>query len=358
MKTNLLKTLLSFITLFGSPVGIFSQGNCYPDQTPQYWKIDESLYGSRLLSACSPAAYYNCHGFAMSYVEIPQSQDCQKPSWINSVASPYLCPNPYGRPAALVYQNSAKYIQVCLESDASIVYYQFLTADHSAVKTVTNGQIKYISKYDYNGPLVAHNLMGSVYHLKGQDIGIPVQFWAYAGSISGNTNINGIIPVTFNVNNIQNINYYWSILSGYSNIYISSSATQYSATLVPTHSGTAVLQLNISSGCSGPPKTQQITLNIATNICLEGVYDNAGIYNQNLNTVNRVSVGGVAIRVSCPNSTLITWEKTSGNVNGYFPTTGPSASFNMTAGGSISLLLTAKNGSTTIGTRSITFYNY
>lgn len=353
MKKHILGLSMVLVILLSLNQLTFSQGYCYPDQSPTYWKIDESLYGSKLLSGCSPSAYYNCHGFIMSYFETP----CSEPRWIQPVSTPYLCPNSFGNKSSGDWQNSGKYVQVCSESDANVAYYQFIQGDHAAVKDIIpGGPIKYISKYNYDGPLVGHNLTGSWYHLTGQDIGIPIQYWAFAGSIDGNPNIVGTSAVTFDVNNIPNVNYFWSILSGYSNINITSSATQSSVTLSPTHSGTAVLQVSLSSSC-GTVKTQQISLNITTNICLEGVYDNAGIYNQNLNTVNRVSVGGVAIRVTCPNSTTVVWQKTSGNINGYFPN-GYSNSFNMTSKGTITLLLTAKNGSTTIGTRSITFYNY
>lgn len=334
----------------------YGQGSCYVDQSNGYWKIGETQYGSIKLSGCSPSAYYNCHGFMMSFFEVPESAGCPKPSWTNSVATPYLCPNSFGRESSLTWQNSGRYIHVCLEADGQIAYYQFIQGDHSAVKTVNNGQIKYMSKYSYDGPLVAHNLMGSWYHLTGQDNGTPVQFWSYLGPIKGNATIIGVNPIKFKVNPIQNVNYYWSILGSYANIYISTGANQNEVTLVPTHSGTAVLHLDVSSGCDSGEE-QEITLNITTNICLEGSYDNAGIYLQNLNTTNRVSVGGVFIRVSCPNSTTIDWQKTSGNINGYFPP-GSTASFQMTSGGSITLLITAKNGSTTVGTRSVTFYNY
>jgi hypothetical protein len=67
--------------------------------------------------------------------------------------------------------------------------------------------------------------------------------------------------------------------------------------------------------------------------------------------------GEVYITVTCPNATTFTWQKTSGNINGYFPP-GPTASFNMTSGGSISFLITAKNGSVTLATRNVAFYNY
>ena len=292
----------------------------------------------------------------MSYFEIPQSGSCDKPHWTHSVATPYLCPNAIGVVSEGTWQGSGRYVQVCSETDADLVSYHFtISGDHSAVKEIVNGQTKYISKYNYNGPLVEHNLHTSFYELRGEGSGSP-QFWSYVGFINGNHTITGTNPVSFNVNNIATVNYSWTVLSGYDHIYISSGAYQSNVTLVPTHSGQAVLKLNVSSSC-GSVRSQQITLNITTNICLEGIYDNNGIYNQNLNTTNNVSTGGVYITVTCPNSTTVIWQKTSGNINGYFPP-GYTNSFNMTSGGSISFLLTAKNGSTTISTRNVSFYNY
>lgn len=166
----------------------------------------------------------------------------------------------------------------------------------------------------------------------------------------------GLNSTTFSANNISGVTYSWSIASGYSNIYISSGATQSTVTLTPTHSGTAVLQLSISSAC-GAVRTQQITLNIQTNVCLEGTFTNAGSGNQNLYTTNSILVGSVNATVTCPNATSFTWQKTSGNINSFY-TSGANVSFTMTSGGSISFLVTAKNGSNTLATRNIAFYNY
>ncbi|MCD6564448.1 MAG: hypothetical protein J7K53_00740 [Bacteroidales bacterium] len=357
MKNNLSKFLSIFIITLSCNNIAVSQGYCYPDQSDTYWKISESLYGSKKLSGCAVNAYYNCHGFMMSYFE---DTGCSKPGWNNPVATPYTCPSD-GITFDTEWKNSGRYVRVCAESVANIAYYHFPNEDtHSAVKEIIpGGAIKYISKYGSDGPLVAHNLTGSWYHLSGQFniADITRQFWSYVGYIQGSTTITGTSPVTFSVNNISTVIYSWSIVSGCSNIVVSSGGNQSTVTLAPAYSGTSVLQLNISSAC-GSVKTQQIILNITTtDVCLEGTYDNAGIYNQNLNTTNHVSVGGVFIRVSCPNSTSITWQKTSGNINGYFPP-GSTTSFDMTSGGSISFLVTAKNGSTTLATRNITFYNY
>jgi hypothetical protein len=357
MKNAKLKIVLSLflVLLFNS--SILSQGSCWPDQSDGYWKINEALYGSKKLSACDINAYYNCHGFMMSYFE---DSPCSKPGWTNPVPAPYTCPNSHGVLSSTVWQNSGRYVQVGSESNAKLVYYVFPDlSDHSAVKeTIPGGQIRYISKYNYDGPLVEHKIDSSWYHLSGQynPANITRQFWTYVGYISGSTNIVGTNPVNYSVDNNATVNYSWSITSGYQNIYISSSPYQNNVTLAPTHSGTAVLQLIMTSTCSSTPRTQQISLNITTNVCLEGSYDHGGVYYINLNTVNHVTTGGVYIRVSCPNSTTVTWQKTSGNIDGYFPN-GYTASFNMTSGGSITLLLTAKNGSTTLATRSITFYN-
>jgi hypothetical protein len=319
-----------------------------------FWMINESQYGSKKLSDCNANASYNCHGFVMSYFE----GGCTQPSWYNPVSAPYTCPNTFGKKYDTDWQNSGKYVRVCSEINANIAYYHLANSDtHSAVKEILfDHSFKYISKYGCNGPLVAHNLNGSFYHLvvpSQINTSYPTEFWTYIGPITGNPNIAGTAPVTFGVIDSTGINYSWAITNGNSKIYVYSGGNQAIVTLIPVHTGSATLQLSVSSSC-GSVKTQQINLNV--NICLDGTYDNAGIYNQVLNTVNHVSTGGVAIRVSCSNATTITWQKTSGNINGYFPD-GQSVSFNMTSGGSISLLITAKNGSTTIGSRTVTFYN-
>ena len=329
--------------------------NCDPNHDDTYWKINEALYGSKKLSGCDPNAKYNCHGFVISYFE----NSCNQPSWYNQVGTPYTCPNVAGKKYDSDYQNSGKYVKVCTESSANIAFYHLTDGDtHSSVKETLHDGVtfKYISKYGCDGPLVEHNLTGSFYHLiqpSKIDTSYPTEFWSYIGPINGNPTINGTSPVTFSVIDNSAINYSWSITSGSSNIIVYSGSNQAIVTLVPVHTGSAGLQLNVSSAC-GSVKTQQINLNIS--ICLDGTYDNAGIYNRILNTVNHVSTGGVMIRVSCTGSTTITWEKTSGNINGYFPD-GPTASFNMTQGGSISLLIKAKNGSTVINSRTVTFYN-
>jgi len=354
MKIYILLLISMFVLL--APCITFSQpANCDPNHTDTYWKISETLYGSRKLSNCHPDAYYNCHGFVRSYFE----NGCTAPGWAKTpVAAPYECPEQQGFIEA-TFKNSGKYVQVCSETNANIAYYQFIQGDHSAVKEISgNGTIKYLSKYSSNGPLVAHNLTGSWYHIPDQNLvpPKPIQFWSYIGSITGNSNISGISPKTFSVTNIAGVTYSWSIISGYSNIYISSASNQNTVTLTSTHSGTAVLQLSISSAC-GSVNTQQITLNIQTNVCLEGTFTNAGGGSQNLYTTNSILVGSVNATVTCPNATSFTWQKTSGTINSFF-TSGANVSFSMTSGGSISFLVTAKNGSTTLATRNIAFYNY
>lgn len=318
MKKYLLRFILLSILL--KPSLIFSQA-CYSDQSDIYWKISDSLYGSKRLSNCDSLAYYNCHGFVMSYFE----NGCTAPGWTKpTVSAPYMCPTAQGNKPIPEFQNNGKYVRVCSEANANIAYYQFVgtTGDQSAVKEVTAGGsiTKYLSKYGTDGPLVAHNLTGSWYHLTGKDNTppTPIQFWAYVGTISGNPNVVGVNPVTFSAINIPTVNYSWSIVSGSSNIYISSGATQSTVTLTPTHSGTAILQLSISSAC-GAVKTQQITLNVQTNVCLEGTFTNAGSGNQNLYTTNNILVGSVNATVTCPNATSFIWQRTSGSINGKEP---------------------------------------
>lgn len=246
-------------------------------------------------------------------------------------------------------------MQVCNTSQCDVVTYDVggSVGTHSAVKVNFGGNIKYMSKYGRDGPLVVHNLNGSWYHyvytvsLDG--------YWAYMG-ISGSPNITGTGNVAFSVNNVSGVTYAWSIISGGSNIYISSASNQNTVTLTPLHSGTAVLKLITDSSC-GSPRTQTINLDIDTQICLEGTYTNAGNGPYNLNTGNSVSTGSVMTTVTCPNATSYIWQRTSGSLSYY--ASGPDMSFTMTSGSSISFLITAKNSSNqVIGTRNVAYYNY
>jgi hypothetical protein len=275
------------------------------------------------------------------------------------IPAPYTCPNVKGVQSNDSYQSGVKYVKVCTESAGEIIYYDFagIAGGHSSVKQFIpgTGTIKYLSKYGSDGPLVGHDRDGSVYHLKGaQDLN--PDYWVYIGQLQGNTSISGTTPVSFSVVNKPEVNYSWSIVSGGSNIYISSASNQATVSLKPTHSGTAVLRFTVGSNCA-TSKSKDYSLNIQTNICLEGSYSNNGSNNINLNTVNSVAVGGISASVTCPNATSFTWQKTSGNINGWFPP-GSSVAFTMTSGGSISFLVTARDGSTTLATRNVTFYNY
>lgn len=140
MEKYFLHFILLLILL--KPSIIFSQG-CYSDQSDLYWKISESLYGSKRLSDCHALAYYNCHGFATSYFE----NGCTAPSWTSGqIPAPYTCPNAKGVTSASAFRSSGKYVQVCSEVTANIAYYQFIQGDHSAVKeSLGNGVIKYLS---------------------------------------------------------------------------------------------------------------------------------------------------------------------------------------------------------------------
>lgn len=339
------KFSLTFALIFVLSVSAFSQ-SCYPDQSDTYWRIG-SPYSSFKVSDCSP--YYNCHGFAISYFE----GTCQ-PLPYSYITPAYECPRYQGGVnSASAYQTGGKYVQVCSETNADIAYYIAPPDDHSAVKVASN---RYISKYGSDGPLVSHNLNESWYHYDNNGINrvTSTTFWAYVGGINGTTNIVGTNQVTFSVLNKSGVTYCWSIANGNSNISIYSGTNQSSVTLTPIHSGTATLQLDISSSC-GSVKTQQINLSIQTNVCLEGTYSISGTA-YNLNTVNSVPVGSVEATVTCPNATSFTWQKTGGNIPAY--TSDAFVSFTMPSGGSISFSVTAKNGSTIIATRSVTFYNY
>lgn len=205
-KPIMIKKLFFISLLFLISVACFSQAGCYSDQSDYFWKISEPLYGSKRLSNCNTGAYYNCHGFVMSYFE----DNCTAPSWTSgSVPAPYTCPNIQGVKSANDYQNSGKYVQVCTESEANVAFYQLNSGDHSAVRQVVGGSVvKYLSKYGTDGPLVAHNLNQSFYHLGGQVIGSP-KFWSFVGGIIGSPNIAGTTPVSFSVLNKPGVTYSW-----------------------------------------------------------------------------------------------------------------------------------------------------
>jgi hypothetical protein len=348
MKNKLLTFFLFLvIVLFFSNVS-YSQ-SCCPTPSPSNYCIFEDCGARRLMNP--EGNNFNCHQFVRMYIE----GNC-RPSWAN----PFV-PSSCSLDPLLIadYSTTGYYVQVCDESVANVARYQVrrngnLTTDHSQVKDVSQPG-KYISKYDYSGPLVGHVLDKSYYRFfdpGGVDI-----FYSYLGKFVGNNPIQSC-PVYFSVNNIPTVKYSWSIVNdGTANVLISSATDSYSVKLTPIKNGTDVLKLE--TWCLGVNvvSTQLLTLQVSLATSLNGSYDNAGINNQCLNTVNRVSTGTVIIRVNCPGAQTYTWQKTSGNINGYFPN-GPTATFNMTSGGSISFLVTAKNsGGGTIATRSLTFYN-
>ena len=230
---------------------------------------------------------------------------------------------------------------------------------HSAVQAgQVGGVYKYISKYGPDGPLVSHNLNGSWYYNdnEGHNNVLGMAFWKYFGLISGTKDITGTDNQTYGVINGTGLSYSWSIISGGENIYISSSSTANTVTLSPLHSGAAVLRVTVSSTC-GVPKTQDIALNIQTNICLEGVFQNNSSTNKNLNNSNSVAAGWVNCTVTCPNATSYTWQRTSGSLSFY--SSNNFLSFNITSGASVSFLITAQTPPPTgVVTRTITFYNF
>lgn len=348
-----MRTIVFIYLLFSTCSLCFSQANCFSDQSDAHWKISQSQYGSKRLSNCSPNANYNCHGFVMAYFE----DNCTAPGWNNPFIPSYLCPVLKGIKSPSDFKNSGKYVRVCNESEGDIVFYDLsIDGDHSAVKQeIGGGQIRYLSKYGPDGPLVAHKRDSSFYHLNGLVLGAP-EFWAYIGFIPSNTQINGTSPVSLSVLPKTGVTYNWSIVQGFSKIFVSAGANQSTVTLTPTHSGNAKLRLTISSGC-GDSKTQEFNLNIQTNVCLEGSFNLGGNTGLNLNSTNQVGIGNVTSTITCPNSTSLTWQRTSGSIT-TFNTSGPYVTFNMISGGSISFLITAKNGSTILSTRNVSFFNF
>ncbi len=212
-------------------------------------------YGSKKSSNCDASAYYNCHGFVIAYLE----NNCTAPGWNNPFIPTYTCPNAQGIKAPSDYQNSGKYVRVCIEEQGDVAFYNLVQGQHSAVKQdIGGGQLKYLSKYDFNGPLVAHNLNGSFYNITGQVVGNP-EFWAFIGSINGNPQITGTSSVSYNVLSKPGVSYSWSVVEGLSKVFISAGSNQPTVTLTPTHSGSAKLRLTISSAC-GEPKIQELNL--------------------------------------------------------------------------------------------------
>ncbi|WP_155847193.1 T9SS type A sorting domain-containing protein [Algoriphagus marincola] len=351
-----MKKLVLILSLFLNWSLAFSQAVCFSDQSNSFWKINESLYGSKRLSDCHVGANYNCHGFVMSYFE----NGCTSPGWNKTfLPAPYSCPTSQGVKSASDFKNSGKYLQVCNEADANIAFYNLIGSEHSAVREVVGGSfVKYISKYGTEGPLVAHNLNQSFYHLYqgGQVIGSP-EFWTYVGPITGSPQtIIGTNAVSYNVINRPGVTYNWSIVEGYSKAIISSSTNQSTVTVTPIHSGTAKLRLTISSSC-GQSKIQEITLTIQTNVCLEGDYSIGSNTGVNLNSTNQIGIGNVTSTVTCPNANSFTWERTSGSIT-TINTAGNYVTFNMVSGGSISFKITARNGSTILSTRNVSFFNF
>ena len=348
-----MRNILLLVTLLiGFSISYKSKAQCWPDQSDTYWKIGSGL-GSSRVSDCNPS--YNCHGFTMSYFD-PNTL-CQ-PSPFNYYSPAYSCPTSQGIKGA-EWKTNGKYARVCTEADAKIVYYEGvnMSGGHSAVKVVQNGTTKYISKYGNDGPLVSHDVNGSWYHNDNNGVNriTSTEFWTYIGAISGSGSITGTGAQSFSVLSGTGLSYSWSLISGGEHIYISSGGNLNTVTLSPLHSGTAVLQVTVSSGCGSI--TQQKTLSIQTNICLEGTYSNNSSTIKNLNTGNSVSVGWVNCTVTCPNAASYTWQRTSGTISYY--SSGNFLSFNITSGASVSFNVVARNSSNVVlANRNISFYNY
>jgi hypothetical protein len=349
-----IESLLLLLFIISSPLNALSQ--CYPDQSDNYWRIG-SAYGSHRVSNCANTAPYNCHGFIRSYFEA----GCQ-PSLGSFITTPYPCPPQTVTNEQTAWQTNGKYVRVCSEANANVVFYDVTGsggAGHSAVRLGTTG--KYMSKYGADGPLVSHDLNGTFYHLRAEGNSVnSSNFWSYIGSISGNSSVIGTGNQTYSVLSKPGVSYSWTMYSGGDKLYISSATNQNTVTLSPLHSGVAVLRLsstNSSPGCGGTTVHQNFSINVQTNICLEGSYSTPNVSNQNLWSGNSVPANWVTVNVTCPNATSYIWQKTSGSISYY--SSGANASFTMTSGGLISFLVTAKNSSNvTLGTRNISFYNY
>jgi len=295
----------------------------------------------------------------MSYFE-GSPTPCQ-PSPFTFISPAYSCPvQSIGGIKGAEWKTNGRYVKVCAETDAKIAYYEGgagMDGGHSAVKVVQSGTTKYISKYGPNGPLVSHNVNGSWYHNDNNGVNrvTSTEFWTFIGSIPENGSITGTGNRSFSVLSGTGLTYSWSLISGGENIYISSGSNQNTVTLSPLHSGTAILRVTVTSGCGSI--TQQKSLSIQTNICLEGTFRNNSSIIKNLNTGNSVSAGWVECTVTCPNATSYTWQRTSGSISYY--SSGNFISFNITSGASVSFNVVARNSSNVVlANRNISFYNY
>lgn len=181
-------------------------GHPWPDAD---WKIG-ATWNSSKVSPCHADAYYNCHGFVLSYFE----NGCQ-PS--GGVSPPYECPNQQGTLNGGDITTNGKILQVCNATQGNIVFYEVGGAQgtHSAVKATFGGATKYISKYGTDGPLVAHEIEGPYYHY----IASPTieGHYAYVG-MDGDPNISGTGTVTFTAPSVSGATYTWSMQSGGANM--------------------------------------------------------------------------------------------------------------------------------------------
>ncbi len=342
---NLLKPFIIIISIYLISHSLLGQ-TC-SSFTDADWRIG-STWDSHKISPCHTSAVYNCHGFVLSYLE----DGCQ-PSYFTTQSPPYTCPNDQGILGTGEITNNPKFMKVCTEAQADAIVYNSSAGPHSAVKVSAGSGYKYISKYGSDGPLVSHNRDGSYYHYT--QAATFASYHAYIGTIQGSTSVTGTSNVTYSVNNKSGVTYSWSIISGgiYASIQGSSSGS--SVTIKPKLSGNVTLKLTTSSSCD-INRTQTINLSINTNVCLEGSYTNAGSNPFFLNTSNSVGTGSVSTDVNCTGASSYTWQRTSGTLSYY--ANGDDLSFTMTSGASVSFLVTAKSGSTTLATRTISFYNF
>lgn len=277
---------------------------------------------------------------------------CTQPTFTAGVAAPYQCPNTRGFREA-DYGNSDRYVEVCDISQTDIVYYKFSVGDHSAVRDTRGGQVKYLSKYGSESPLIGHDIDGTWYHLKG-DTDSSRDFYSYV-DVQGDANITGTDPVTFSANSNAQLTYAWTIASTHGNAYITSGANQPTVTIQPSYSGEATLTLNVTSDCG--TMTRVIDLDIDTETCLEGKYGTSTAYNRVLGSSNSVSAGSVQATVWCPNATRYTWVKTSGNTV-FYTQQGPTANFTIGSGDHIGVRVSAFDGNSLLAARTVSFYSY
>lgn len=191
---------------------------------------------------------YNCHSYAWHL-----SEGNQNKVWINNASQ--QIGNCYDETHNIdKYWTDGCFIQVCDEADADKLHYY--CGDHSAIKSTSNPGY-FESKWGQLA-LVRHTKMGVPY----ADPVNSVNYYA-STKISGSTSDLCTGNRTFSVKTISNAAYSWT----YSNNLIPTTGTtspQFTVQQNGNSTGSAWVQVQISTACSSIPATRKIYFNVGT----------------------------------------------------------------------------------------------